>query len=100
MSTTTETKIESHSILSRHHVFNGDAEQFSWWKTKLYSFVITQDEDLWDVIEDGCSVSVNKYGVSLNRKAKKKCIILILSSQSYITCFILKSCIHTLGVCF
>lgn len=91
MSTTTETKNESHSILSRHHVFNGDAEQFFWWKTKLYSFVITQDEDLWDVIEDGCSVPMNKYGVSLNKikKLKKKCIILILSSQSYISCFIL-----------
>jgi len=57
--------------LSRHPVFNGDTEQFSWGKTKLYSFILTQDEDLWDVIEDGCSVSPNKYGVSLNRKFKK-----------------------------
>ena len=33
--------------------FNGDPEEFSWWKTNLYSYVIGLDGELWDILEDG-----------------------------------------------
>ena len=33
--------------------FNGDPEEFSWWKTKMYSHIMSLDEELWDVLEDG-----------------------------------------------
>jgi len=31
--------------------FNGDPKTFSWWKTKMYSFIIGLDEELWDVLD-------------------------------------------------
>jgi len=34
-------------------MFNGDPETFSWWKTKMYSYIMGLDEELWDVLEDG-----------------------------------------------
>jgi len=34
-------------------IFNGDVEQFSWWKNKLYGHVITLDEELWDAMNPG-----------------------------------------------
>jgi len=33
--------------------FNRDPEEFSWWKTKFYSYVMGLDEELWDILEDG-----------------------------------------------
>ncbi|KEH41562.1 hypothetical protein MTR_1g052330 [Medicago truncatula] len=35
--------------------FNGDPEEFSWWKTKFYSHVMGLDEELWDIHENGVS---------------------------------------------
>jgi len=32
--------------------FNGDPEEFSWWKTNFYSYVMGLDEELWDILED------------------------------------------------
>jgi len=36
---------------------------------KLYSHVIDLYEELWDIIEDGCSIPVNADGSALNRKS-------------------------------
>jgi len=33
--------------------FNGDLEEFSWWKTNFYSYIMGSDEELWDILEDG-----------------------------------------------
>ena len=33
--------------------FNGDAEEFSWWKTNFYSYIMSLDEELLDILEDG-----------------------------------------------
>jgi hypothetical protein len=33
--------------------FNGDPEEFSWWKTNFYSYVMSLDEELWDILEEG-----------------------------------------------
>ena len=34
-------------------MFNGDPEEFSWWKTNFYSYIMGLDEELWDILEDG-----------------------------------------------
>jgi len=33
--------------------FNRDPEEFSWWKTNFYIYVMGLDEELWDILEDG-----------------------------------------------
>jgi len=33
--------------------FKGDHEEFSWWKTNFYNYVMGLDEELWDLLEDG-----------------------------------------------
>ena len=35
--------------------FNGDPEEFSWWKTNFYSYIMGLDEELRDILEDGVS---------------------------------------------
>jgi len=30
--------------------FNGDPEEFSWWKTNMYSHIMGLDEELWDIL--------------------------------------------------
>ena len=32
--------------------FNGYAEEFSWWKTNFYSYIMSLDEELWDILEE------------------------------------------------
>jgi len=34
-------------------MFNGDHETFTWWKIKMYSFIMGLYEELWDVLEEG-----------------------------------------------
>jgi len=34
-------------------MFNGDSDTFSCWKTKMYSHILSLDEELLDVLEDG-----------------------------------------------
>jgi len=49
--------------------FNGDPEIFSWWKTKMYSFIMGLDEDLCVVLEDGVGdLALDEEGASINRK--------------------------------
>jgi len=49
--------------------FNGDPEEFSWWKTNFYSYVMGLDEELWDILEDGVGdLVLDKEGVSIDRK--------------------------------
>ena len=39
--------------LEKVPMFNGDPEEFSWWKTNFYSYVMGLDEELWDILEEG-----------------------------------------------
>ena len=32
--------------------FYGDLEEFSWWKTNFYSYIMGLDEELQDILED------------------------------------------------
>jgi len=47
--------------------FNGDPEEFSWWKTNFYSYVMGLDEDLWDILEDGVGDLVLDEGAAVDR---------------------------------
>jgi len=49
--------------------FNGDPEEFSWWKTNFYSYVMGLNEELWDILEDGVGdLVLDEEGVSIDRK--------------------------------
>jgi hypothetical protein len=37
------------------HLFNGDSTSFPFWKTKMYSHIISIDDELWDLVEDDVS---------------------------------------------
>ena len=47
--------------------FNGGPEEFSWWKTNFYSYVMGLDEELWDILECGDLV-LDEEGTAINRK--------------------------------
>jgi hypothetical protein len=32
--------------------FSRDATKFSWWKIKMYNYIIGVDDELWDIIEN------------------------------------------------
>ncbi|KEH15919.1 hypothetical protein MTR_0439s0040, partial [Medicago truncatula] len=49
--------------------FNGDPEEFSWWKTNFYSHVMGLDEELWDILEDGIGdLVVDEEGAAIDRR--------------------------------
>jgi hypothetical protein len=49
--------------------FNGDPEEFCWWKTNFYSYVMGLDEELWDILEDGVGdLVLDEEGVTVDRK--------------------------------
>jgi len=49
--------------------FNGDPEEFSWWKTNFYSYVMSLDEELWDILEDGVGdLVLDEEGAAIDRK--------------------------------
>jgi len=74
---TSETKNTDHNTSTsdknnysvRPTSFNGDDEQFSWWKIKMYSHIIGVDDKLWDLIEDGDSFEVDTEGIVTDRKS-------------------------------
>jgi hypothetical protein len=50
--------------------FNGDPEEFSWWKTNFYSYVMSLDEELWDILEEGVGddLVLDEEGADVDRK--------------------------------
>jgi len=49
--------------------FNGDPEEFSWWKTNFYSYVMGLDEELWDILKDGVGdLVLDEEEAAINRK--------------------------------
>jgi len=49
--------------------FNGDPEEFSWWKTNFYSYIMGLDEELWDILEDGVGdLDLDEEGDVVDRK--------------------------------
>jgi len=49
--------------------FNGDPEEFSWWKTNFYSYIMGLDEELSDILEDGVGeLDLEEEGAAVDRK--------------------------------
>ncbi|KEH19774.1 hypothetical protein MTR_8g468190 [Medicago truncatula] len=49
--------------------FNGAPEEFCWCKTKMYSYIMGLDEELWDVLEDGVAdLALDEEGAAIDRK--------------------------------
>ena len=49
--------------------FNGDPEEFSWWKTNFYSYVMSLNEELWDILEDGVGdLVLDEEGAVVDKK--------------------------------
>ena len=49
--------------------FKGDPEEFSWWKTNFYSYVMVLDEELWNILEDGVgNLVLDEEGAAIDRK--------------------------------
>jgi len=49
--------------------FNGDPEEFSWWKTNFYSYIMGLDEELWDILKDGVGdLDLDEKGAAVDRK--------------------------------
>jgi len=62
------TSDDKKSDSSKASRFNGDPETFSWWKTKMYSFIMGLDDELWDVLEDGVGdLALDEEGAAIDR---------------------------------
>jgi len=57
----------SHS--AKPSFFNGDAEQFLWWKSKMYNHFIGVDDELWNITENDVSFQVDFESMLLDRKS-------------------------------
>jgi len=83
------------TYLSRPPTFNGYIEQVGWWKSKLYSLCITQDEEIWDVIEDDTIIVVDKDRKSISKNGltadeKKRMQKASQSHNHFGKCFIIE----------
>jgi len=48
--------------------FNGNPEEFSWWKINMYIHIMGLDEELWDILEDGVgNLVLDEEGVAVDR---------------------------------
>jgi hypothetical protein len=78
--------------------FNGDPEEFSWWKTNFYSYVMGLDEELWDILEDGVGdLVLDEEGDVVDRKkhtpAMKNFTRSIILSEEHLSLLYLKQSI-------
>jgi len=63
------TSDSKNSYSARPSSFIGYVEQFSSWKSKMYSHIIDIDEELWDINEDGIDIPVKYVGITTDRKS-------------------------------
>jgi len=62
------TSDDKKSDCSKAPRFNGNPEEFSWWKTNMYSHIMGLDDELWDILEDGVGdLALDKEGVAIDR---------------------------------
>lgn len=48
--------------------FSGDSTQFEWWKSKMYTYIIGLNDELWDILKEGINIDVN--GVEMVKDMK------------------------------
>jgi hypothetical protein len=60
---------EKKSHAKKLPLFNGEPEDFSWWKTNFYSYVIGLDEELWNILEDSVGdLVLDEEGAAVDRR--------------------------------
>ena len=59
---------ERNHYTAKPHVFSGDSTEFEWWKSKMYTYIIGLDDELWDILEDGIDIVVDNVGMVADRK--------------------------------
>jgi len=72
---TTEDKKSDSSKAPR---FNGDPEEFSWWKANMYNHIMGLDKELWDILENGVGDMVlDEEGATIDRNItrSKTCLM-------------------------
>lgn len=40
---------EKNNYVARPPKFSGDSTEFEWWKSKMYTHIISLDDKLWDI---------------------------------------------------
>jgi len=63
------TNNEKYNFFVKLSSINGDPSQFSWWKSKMYSYIIGVDDELWDVIKDGVLFPVDTKRIVPDKKS-------------------------------
>lgn len=59
---------EKNNYTTRPSTFTGDSTEFEWWKRKMYTHIISLDDELWDIIEYGINITINGVGMLSDRK--------------------------------
>jgi len=63
------TSDDKKSDSNRASKFNGNTEEFSWWKTNMYSHIMGLDDELWDILEDVVGdLVLDEEGAFIDRK--------------------------------
>jgi len=63
------TSVDKKSDSSKAPRFNGNPEEFSWWKTNMYSHIMGLDDELWDILEDGVGdLALDEEGAAIDIK--------------------------------
>lgn len=59
---------EKSHYFSKPPSFSGGSTQFEWWKRKMYTYIISLDDELWDMLEYGIDLDVNGVRIAKDRK--------------------------------
>lgn len=51
------------NYIARPSTFSGDSTEFEWWKSKIYTYIIGLNDELWDILEDFINIQVNGVGM-------------------------------------
>lgn len=54
---------EKNNYTARPPTFSGDSIEFEWWKRNMYTHIIDFDNELWDILEYGIDIQVNRVGM-------------------------------------
>lgn len=60
--------VEKNHYSARPPTFSGDSTQFKWWKSKMCTYIIHLDNELWDILEYDINIEVNGVGMVNDRK--------------------------------
>ncbi|XP_050915307.1 uncharacterized protein LOC127130322 [Lathyrus oleraceus] len=60
---------ENNNYVVKPSTSSGDSTKFEWWKNKMYTHIISLDDEFWDILEDDINIQVNGVGMVSDRKS-------------------------------